>query len=94
MSDRVVICEFEDVIKHSIPNDLMFHVRSAINENLTGISKANIVQGCTIVANPDFVGHPNYDKVVEAHYKLNCEIEVPVLVRIYNDGTRELKVIK
>jgi len=91
MTNKTIVYEYVDEISYYIPKHQANKVAEAINIHLVGTNSINTVtkNGC-IKGNPKVSKHPNYEVLVEAHYRMSAVSLILVRIRIYSDGTIDM----
>ncbi len=87
----VVVYEYKDHISHSMHGtDHLAKAREAINKHLVGTNAINIEVNGRLVSNPAVEKHPNHKFLKDVHWLVNASYGVPVIVRVFSDGHREM----
>ena len=91
--DRKIVYQYKDYLNHTLQRtDHIDKVREAVNIDLVGTKDINIPDPknkYNLVPNPKVEAHPNAAALKEAHWRINASIDFPVLIRVYNDGSRD-----
>lgn len=93
MFKREIVYQFKTYLNHTMQRtNHLEKAREAINLNLVGTKDVNIPDPrdpYRLIPNPAIESHPNAHQLKEAHWLVNASIEFPIVIRIYNDGSRD-----
>jgi hypothetical protein len=88
---KTIILQYESEIRHNIDGCDKEKVFETVNKHLVGTAMVNKVGSKgEIIENPKIVNHPNFNKLKEAHYKIYATNRIPIMVRVYDDGSHDI----